>query len=211
MIQDALTEARTELAELQRRQTDLEQQIATAEAALGTPHGQGALTLHDALAQVLRENHNQPMSAGDLAQAVTSRGLYRQRDGQPVGANQVHARTKNYEGVFEKGTDGIRLREEHAWMLATAPQGVTIFQDFGQGFFTWLEEHQDGFFINAERNPRKDYLVLHRPSCPHFKGSPELNWTKSYIKVCSDDRANLDDWADQTTGGEVTLCRSCFG
>lgn len=212
MIQDALTQARTELADLRNREAELEQQIAAAEAALGSSPGSPTpLTLHEALAQVLRENHNQPMSARDLADAVNSRALYRGRNGQPVEVNQVHARTKNYEQVFEKSSEGIRLREEHSWMLVTPPKGVTIFQDFDQGFFEWLEAHPDGYFINADRNPRKDYLVLHRPSCPHFKGSPELNWTREYIKICSEDRGNLEDWADQATGGEVTLCGTCFG
>jgi hypothetical protein len=210
MIKDALTDARNELAEVQRRQTELEQQIAEAEAALGHPSGQSVLTLHEALAQVLRENLNQPMTAAALTDIVNGRGLYRRRDGKPVQANQVHARTKNYKDVFEKGAEGIRLREEHTWLLVSPPQGVSIFQDFDQGFFDWLEEHPEGYFINADRNPRKDYLVLHRPGCPHFKGSPDLNWTKSYIKVCSEDRGNLDDWAEATTGGEVTLCSSCF-
>jgi hypothetical protein len=37
-----------------------------------------------------------------LADAVNERGLYRKRDGSPVEVNQVHARTSNYEALFEK-------------------------------------------------------------------------------------------------------------
>jgi hypothetical protein len=60
------------------------------------------LTLHEALAQVLRERHNEGLTARELADAVNSRGLYRKRDGSPVEANQVQARVNNYGTVFEK-------------------------------------------------------------------------------------------------------------
>src|SRR5579885_3182996 len=50
------------------------------------------------------------------------------------------------------------------------PQQLTLFQDDDEGFFDWLDEHPDGFFLNAERNPGPRYLVMHQPSCPHFKG-----------------------------------------
>jgi hypothetical protein len=75
----------------------------------------------------------------------------------------------------------------------------------------WLEGHPDGYFVNTERNLKPNYLVLHRPDFPHFKGSESLHWTKDYVKICSTDRAELEEWAANTVGGEVTLCRSCFG
>ena len=39
----------------------------------------------------------------------------------------------------------------------------------------------------------------------------DVHWTKAYVKVCADGRAELEDWALNTVGGEVTLCSSCFG
>ena len=96
-------------------------------------------------------------------------------------------------------------------MLTARPQSFMLFQDDDDGFFDWIEGNPDGYFINCERNPKPTYLVLHRPQCPHFKGAPELHWTKGYVKVCSESRAELEDWARDTVGGDVTLCRTCFG
>jgi hypothetical protein len=95
-------------------------------------------------------------------------------------------------------------------MLTTTPTGVLVFRDDDEGFFDWLEANPDAFFINTYRNPKPEYLVLHRPQCPHFKGGESLHWTKDYVKVCSTDRDVLEGWAAKVVGGEVTLCRSCF-
>jgi hypothetical protein len=214
MIEEALADARTELDAMRARQAELEEQIARAEAALGEatgqPRGAAAMTLHDALAEVLRTNGNDWMTVRELVAAVTEQGLYRKRDGGPVDVNQVHARTGNYSAVFEKNGGNIRLREESP-MLAGHPQSVMVFRDDDAGFFSWLEQFPEGYFLNSERNPRPLYLVLHRPSCSHFKGSPELHWTKDYVKLCSLSREDLEEWASGTVGGEPTLCGSCFG
>jgi hypothetical protein len=213
MITEALVEARNELSSLLERQVELEKQIAEAEAALGdgrTPPGDERLTLHEALAQVLRANGNTWMTARELADWVNDRRLYRKRDGSPVEVNQVHARANNYSDMFEKDGSNIRLREE-SQMLATTPRGVTVFQDDDDAFFDWLADNPNGYFLNTERNPKPTYLVLHQPQCPHFKGGEQLHWTKGYVKVCSAERAELEAWAQATVGGEVTLCRSCFG
>jgi hypothetical protein len=91
------------------------------------------------------------------------------------------------------------------------PPGIMLFQDDDRGFFVWLEINPDGYFINSERRPRPSYLVLHRPGCPHFTGNPALHWTKDYVKFCSLRRRDLESWATRDVGGQVTLCRACFG
>jgi len=213
MIESALADARTELAALDARRSELEALIAQGEAAVGSAQPQvaaTAMTLHEALVLILRENDNEPMTVRQLTDAVNERGLYRKRDGSPVEVNQVHARTSNYEGLFEKDGAVIRLREESSMVTAHA-DSITHFRDDDAGFFEWLTECPEGYFINADRNPKPNYLVLHRPKCPHFTGGQGLHWTKDYIKFCSRDRDELEEWAAGTVGGEVTLCRSCFG
>jgi hypothetical protein len=69
----------------------------------------------------------------------------------------------------------------------------------------------DGYFVNCERNPKPNYLVLHRTGCSHFTRNPSPHWTRNYIKVCAPDRAELEQWATGTVGGEVTLCPTCLG
>jgi hypothetical protein len=214
MIRGALVEARTELQALQAREAELERQIAHAEAVLGegpaTMPGERKMTLHDALARVLREGSSEGLTARELADAVNRRGLYQKRDGSPVEANHVQARVNNYGSMFAKDGPVIRLREESA-MLSNTPPGFTVFRDDDRGFFDWLDQHPDGYFVNTERNPKPNYLVLHKPECPHFSRNEAVHWTKDYVKFCSTNRGDLEEWALNQVGGEVTLCRSCFG
>src|SRR5690349_18219957 len=121
LIQDALAEVRTELAELDAHRNELLAKIAEAEAILAgppqnQPHtpgaaGASALTLHEALTRVLEDRGNEGMTARELAEEVNRRALYRRRDGSPVEVNQVHARTNNYRALFEKDGPNIRLRK----------------------------------------------------------------------------------------------------
>jgi hypothetical protein len=118
-LEKALAEAETELKRLDVRRAELMHLIARAQAALGLAgtgtstdtKGARPLTLHEALAQILRERGNAWMTARELADEVNARALYRKRDGSPVEANQVHARTKNYADLFEKDGSQIRLRD----------------------------------------------------------------------------------------------------
>jgi hypothetical protein len=92
------------------------------------------------------------MSVQELTHAVNDRGLYRKRDGRAVEANQIHASTNNYRAVFEKDGANVRLRKEPA--MSTLPVSITLFKDDDEGFLEWLDQHPDGFFINADRNPQ---------------------------------------------------------
>jgi hypothetical protein len=118
-LEAGLAEAERELARLDERRAELTSLISQARAALGleatgptsAPRSGDRLTLHEALATVLRERGNAWMSARELADEVNSRGLYAKRDGRPVEVNQVHARVKNYPQFFEKDGSQIRLRD----------------------------------------------------------------------------------------------------
>jgi hypothetical protein len=117
-LEAGLLEAEMELAQLDSRRSELVELIGRAKAALGVPSlsvitdtDSRGLTLHEALVQILREHGNQWMTARDLTDEVNRRGLYTKRDGSVVEVNQIHARTKNYEDLFEKDGGRIRLRE----------------------------------------------------------------------------------------------------
>jgi HB1, ASXL, restriction endonuclease HTH domain len=114
-IEAGLDEAERELAELQERERELQALIARGRATLGeqldgAPASDEPRTLHEAIKLVLEEAGNRWMTVRELAEAVNRRGLYRKRDGSSVEANQIHARTRNYEAMFEKDGPRIRLR-----------------------------------------------------------------------------------------------------
>ena len=116
MVSDALTRAREELVALDERRTHLVAVIAQAEAmqrsGTNSPPVSTRLTLHEAIGMVLREQDNHWMTVRELADVVNTRLLYRKKDGSPVEANQIHARTKNYEQLFEKDGPNVRLRAD---------------------------------------------------------------------------------------------------
>lgn len=68
------------------------------------------LTLHEAMALVLRETVDQRLPAVELAAAINQRGLYRMRDGRPVAPGQIHARARNYAHLFTSGDGAAGLR-----------------------------------------------------------------------------------------------------
>lgn len=61
-----------------------------------------ALTLHEAMVQVLKTCENHTAEQVYLAQEIKKRNLYWQKDGTPVKSNQIGARAKNYPQLFEK-------------------------------------------------------------------------------------------------------------
>src|SRR2546423_1892224 len=175
-IKEGLADARAELETVRVREAELEALIARGEAALGIATGdipeEGRLTLHQALEQVRGENNTRWMTVKELADEVNRRGTYRKKDGSAVEPNQVHARTKNYDRLFEKEGPRVRLR------VAVGEWDVVIFRDDDDGFHSWLDAHDGAFFMNAERNPKPNYLVLHiAGGCGHFDRSPSIHWT----------------------------------
>lgn len=114
-IERGLAEAEAELARCHERCRELELLIARAKAALGrqdrsTESLNRPMYLHEAIRLVLKDNGNRWMTVKDLANEVNHRRLYRKRDGSNVEANQIHARTKNYEAMFEKDGPRVRLK-----------------------------------------------------------------------------------------------------
>lgn len=117
LVDEALARAREELAQINQRKAELEAVIAQAEAVrrVQSPRATDpqdltrGLTLHEAIAVILREEGNRWMSVREIAEAVNTRGLYHKKDGSPVEMNQIHARTKNYTHLFEKDGPKVRL------------------------------------------------------------------------------------------------------
>ncbi len=109
----ALESARAELAQLEARRSTLLELIARAEAVQRShaPQAGSRVTLHQAMATVLREHGNRWMNIRELGNEVNLRGLYRKRNGSEVDINQFHARINSYRGLFERDGPNVRLRE----------------------------------------------------------------------------------------------------
>jgi hypothetical protein len=114
-LEAGIAAAEEELQALEARRIELLALISQARAALGQPGAgdRGArLTLHEALALILRESEDDSMTVRELTDQVNARNLYQRGDGSPLEASQVHARTKNYPQMFDKRGSRVRLRAD---------------------------------------------------------------------------------------------------
>jgi hypothetical protein len=75
----------------------------------------------------------------------------------------------------------------------------------------WLRTKASGYVLNCEPNPKASYLMLHRATCRTISGTPPRGstWTETYMKVCADSTADLDQWANANTGGFPKRCTVC--
>jgi hypothetical protein len=78
--------------------------VADEEPPTEPPSDDGALTLHEAMRQVLRDSPKDKLRAGEIIAEIERRGLYRMRDGRIPESQQIHARAGHYPHMF--GKDG---------------------------------------------------------------------------------------------------------
>ncbi len=81
-------------------------------------------------------------------------------------------------------------------------------------YLRWLTANPAGFVVNCHRpKPNRHYLILHSALCwtigKNAAGGGRLTGNY-YQKVCSADRASLDQWAE-AIGGALTPCGTCQG
>lgn len=108
----ALDELETQLGAMARTVRGLRAQLERAGAVPMTTVAGGHLTLHEAMAVVLRQRGNEWTKISELAEMVNGQQLYEKRDGTPVEPNQLHARANRptYRKMFEKRGPMLRLR-----------------------------------------------------------------------------------------------------
>lgn len=108
----ALSRARGELQVHERRVAALEYLVELAEADKTTYGEPAGMTLHEAMAHVLRTVPYRMLRAADLAAEINGQHLYRMRDGRPVETQQVHARVGQYPHLFTRDGTFIKLAED---------------------------------------------------------------------------------------------------
>ncbi len=121
-IEADLDRARRGLVRNAAERVEFERARVFAEALLGLLDGDDeddvlrptapSLTLHEAMAEVLRDAPAGMLRAGDLAAEINRRQLYRMRDGRPVEPQQIHARIGHYGHWFEKEGTFIKLARD---------------------------------------------------------------------------------------------------
>jgi len=68
------------------------------------------MTLHEAIEQILLYE-KEPLTYAEIALRVNSQRLYHKNDGSNVTANQIAARVKKYQDLFNIGLSGVALQD----------------------------------------------------------------------------------------------------
>lgn len=117
-IEGDLDRARIELRRVQgdvqaaqRRVEAYQQLLELADSGESPSAPTEELTLHEAMAQVLRAAPEGMLRAGELAAEINRQRLYRMRDGRPVEPQQVHARVGHYGRLFTREGTFIKLKD----------------------------------------------------------------------------------------------------
>jgi hypothetical protein len=91
-------------------------------------------------------------------------------------------------------------------------QGMHLFDGDDNGYLARVGANPDGYVVNSLRQPRADYLILHRATCKSISRTPPepIRWTTGdYIKVCSPNILKLEQWARDATSGTLSPCGLC--
>ena len=87
---------------------------------------------------------------------------------------------------------------------------MIIFDNEEAEYLRWVEAHQDGYVINAEKRAAGYHpYMLHRASCASVKSDNRGNYTTlGYAKFCSMNRDELVRRGEQMSGS-VSICSQC--
>ena len=75
----------------------------------------------------------------------------------------------------------------------------------------WIENNPEGFFVDCKGEAEQ---MLHRAPCKHVKltglktKDANADLAKN-VKVCSNDRTELERWAREERPGRLSYCKYC--
>jgi hypothetical protein len=120
--------------------------------------------------------------------------------------------TEHAAGFLWWSKDEMRQRSGEAPTGAEDPEpDLLVFKDDDEGFRRWMAGHPAGFYLNANRAPASDDVLIHKVGCPHVGDAEpgDVAWTEQYIKVCSSARLELEAWSRTVAGQEARHCQTC--
>lgn len=117
---------------------------------------------------------------------------------------EVIARHAQRAGLEGEVTRVVRLRPERP---------VAVFHEDDTAYHAWMEDHPDGFVLNAGRSPSSTFAVFHESGCSHIGRYSEKWQDRSYtnpkIKVCSTSSDALRHWVRDKRRRAAENARRC--
>ena len=89
--------------------------------------------------------------------------------------------------------------------------GIDVYVDDDDGYRDWLNRNPRGYVINIQRSLNPSDARLHDATCRDLIAQlrRDVQLAVLYVKVCGEDRAELDQWAADSVGEPVQLCGHC--
>ncbi len=88
---------------------------------------------------------------------------------------------------------------------------MQTFVDAEDAYLAWVGRHPGGYVLNAGRTEAPSTpVVLHGAACRWISGSYSNYTTRTYIKVCSLDRGELERWAGRRLESDFRVCPHCL-
>ena len=95
-------------------------------------------------------------------------------------------------------------------IMDTKNCNLNIFVNNDKAYLRWLTQNPEGLVVNSYLHPSPDYLILHRANCGTISTAARTNWTTTgFIKVCSLNKDELENWAKREVGGQLHHCQIC--
>lgn len=90
---------------------------------------------------------------------------------------------------------------------------IDLYVDDDDGYRGWLKRNPRGYVINIQRSFNPSDARLHDADCRDLIAQlqRDVQLAVSYVKVCGENRAELDQWAADNVGEPIQLCGHCHG
>jgi len=102
-----------------------------------------------------------------------------------------------------------RMLADFAVFTVGRKSGMRQFIDDDPAYVRWLAGNPSGWVLNAHRQAKADYLVIHRSRCWTISRSGVRYTSGDFLKMCGSDPENLSDWAVSQTGATPDMCKKC--
>ena len=105
----------------------------------------------------------------------------------------------------------LKAQPQNPDLAQDEAMGIALYVDDDDGYRDWLKRNPRGYVINIQRSLNPSDARLHDANCRDLIAQlrRDVQLAVSYVKVCGEDRAEVDQWAADNVGEPVQLCGHC--
>lgn len=105
----------------------------------------------------------------------------------------------------------LKARPQNPSLAQDGAVSIDLYVDEDYGYRDWLKRNPRGYVINIQRSLNPSDARLHDADCRDLIAQlrRDVQLAVSYVKVCGENRAELDQWAADNVGEPIQLCGHC--